>query len=354
MELEQIRQQIERVDRQLLVLLQERMGLALQSGKFKSGADTAGNEEELPAHVQSMELNLVERSFTRMLLKTIVSESRRLQEEQRPLVAFQGEYGAYGDVAARRLVPDGACIPCLEFIDVFCGLEKGHFDLGVVPVENSLEGAVTQVNDLLTTTGLKVIGEANVVVRHCLLAVEAMDYREIRLVYSHPQALAQCRDFLARHRLEPRPYYDTAGAARMLARENPRAAAAVASALCADLYNLKIIEEGIEDGAANSTRFLLLSRKAYPGRGDKTSLVFSVPHRAGRLYDVLALFARAGINLTRIASMPLRSDPGNYSFFLDCEGSQQDAGLSGVLKQMQPLTQSMKCLGSYPADTANR
>jgi prephenate dehydratase len=222
----------------------------------------------------------------------------------------------------------------------------------VVPVENSLEGAVTQVNDLLTTTQLKVIGEANVAVRHCLLAVDALDWREIRLVYSHPQALAQCRDFLARHRLEPRPYYDTAGAARMLARENPRAAAAVASALCADLYNLKIIEEGIEDGVANTTRFLLLSRQEYAGRGTKTSLVFSVPHQAGRLFDVLKLFARADINLTRIASIPLRSDPGNYSFFLDCEGSQKDAKLAGVLQQVQALTLSMKCLGSYLTDTA--
>ncbi|OQY01731.1 MAG: hypothetical protein B6I22_14190 [Desulfobacteraceae bacterium 4572_123] len=136
----------------------------------------------------------------------------------------------------------------------------------------------------------------------------------------------------------------------MLARDNPRAAAAVASALCADLYNLKIIKEGIEDGAANSTRFLLLSRQPHPGRGTKTSLVFAVPHQAGRLYDVLELFARADINLTRIASMPLRSDPGNYSFFLDCEGSQQDAKLSGVLEKMQALTLSVKCLGSYPAD----
>jgi len=351
MELEQILKQIERVDRQLLVLLQERMGLALRSRKFVSSEDAAAEEEKkLLRRVQRLNLDLVERPFTRRLLKAIADESRRLQDEQRPLVAFQGEHGAYGDVAARRLVPGGACIPCLEFVDVFRGLEKGYFDLGVVPVENSLEGAVTQVNELLSTTGLKVTGEANIPVRHCLLAVEAMQYREIRLVYSHPQALAQCRNFLARHRLEPRPYYDTAGAARMLARENPRAAAAVASALCADLYDLEIIQEGIEDGAANSTRFLLLSRQPYAGRGDKTSLVFSVPHQAGRLYEVLRLFAEADINLTRIASMPLRSDPGNYSFFLDCEGSQADAKLSAVLEQMQALTVSLKSLGSYPAD----
>jgi prephenate dehydratase len=240
-------------------------------------------------------------------------------------------------VAARQLVPKGAYIPCLEFIDVFRGVEEGYFDLGVVPVENSLEGAVTQVNDLLTTTDLKVIGEVKVTVSHCLLATEATDYREIRQVFSHPQALAQCRNFLMRNKLEARPYYDTAGAAKMLARENPRAAAAIASSLCAELYDLEIIKEGIEDGPSNSTRFLLLSREPHPDNGDKTSTIFAVPHEAGRLYAVLKLFADAEINLTRIASMPLRSDPGNYSFFLDFEGSDKDAKVAEVLKKMEDL-----------------
>jgi prephenate dehydratase len=196
------------------------------------------------------------------------------------LVAFQGEHGAYGDVAARKLIPDGACIPCMEFMDVFRGVEEGHFDLGVVPVENSLEGAVTQVNDLLTTTDLKVIGEARIRVNHCLLATDITDYRDIRLVYSHPQALAQCRGFLMRNHLEPRPYYDTAGAAKMLARENPRAAAAIASALCAELYDLEIIKEGIEDGPSNTTRFLLLARDPYGERGEKRPS--SLPHPTSR------------------------------------------------------------------------
>jgi prephenate dehydratase len=253
-------------------------------------------------------------------------------------------------VAARQLVPKGAYIPCLEFIDVFRGVEEGYFDLGVVPVENSLEGAVTQVNDLLTTTDLKVIGEVKVTVSHCLLATEATDYREIRQVFSHPQALAQCRNFLMRNKLEARPYYDTAGAAKMLARENPRAAAAIASSLCAELYDLEIIKEGIEDGPSNSTRFLLLSREPHPDNGDKTSIIFAVPHEAGRLYAVLKLFADAEINLTRIAAMPLRSDPGNYSFFLDFEGSDKDATVAGVLKKMEDLAKWVKYLGSYPLD----
>ena len=350
MKLDQIRRKIDKVDRELLVLLQERMGLALRSRKFKTAVGDPEREENLLARAERMNLDLVERSFTRQLLRTIIEESKRLQKEERQLVAFQGEHGAYGEVAARRLVPGGAFIPCMEFVDVFRGVEEGYLDLGVVPVENSLEGAVTQVNDLLTTTNLKVIGEAKVSVQHCLLATEATDYREIRLVYSHPQALAQCREFLLRNKLEPRPFYDTAGAAKMLARENPKAAAAIASSLSAELYALEIIKEGIEDGPANTTRFLLLSRDPHTAGGDKTSIIFATAHEAGRLFKVLSLFAKANINLTRIASMPLRSDPGNYAFFLDFEGSDRDQAVAEVLNQMENLTISMKNLGSYPAD----
>jgi len=352
MKLEEIRRKTDKIDRELLVLLQERMGLALRLKKFDLAVVDPEPQEDIVARAERLNLDLIERSFTRQLLNTIIEESRRLQEEDRQLVAFQGEHGAYGEVAARCLIPAGAYIPCLEFIDVFRGVEDGHFDLGVVPVENSLEGAVTQVNDLLTTMNLKVIGEVKVTVNHCLLATEMTDYREIRLAYSHPQALAQCREFLARNKLEPRPYYDTAGAAKMLARENPKAAAAIASALCAELYNLEIIKEGIEDGPSNSTRFLLLSREPFAGDGDKTSIVFAVSHEAGSLFGVLKLFAEAGINLTRISSMPLRTEPGNYSFFLDFEGSEKDENIAKVLEQVEAQTISIKYIGSYPADSS--
>ena len=351
MKLDDIRIKMDKIDRELLVLLQERMGLALRSNKFKQSVNDPDREAQMLARVERMNLDLVERPFTRQLLQTIIKESRRLQEEDRPLVAFQGEHGAYGEVAARGIVPNGAYIPCMEFIDVFRGVEEGYLDLGVVPVENSLEGAVTQVNDLLTTTQLKVIGEAKVPVNHCLLATEVTDYREIRLVYSHPQALAQCRGFLMRNNLEPRPYYDTAGAAQKLAREKPKAAGAIASALCAELYDLEIIKARIEDGPSNTTRFLLLSREASENGGNKTSIIFATPHEAGKLYGVLRLFADAKINLTRIASMPLRSDPGNYSFFLDFEGSDKDEKVAEVLNKMEKFTISMKYLGSYPSDT---
>ena len=152
-----------------------------------------------------------------------------------------------------------------------------------------------------------------------------------------------------RNKLEARPYYDTAGAAKMLARENPKASAAIASALCGELYDLEIIKEGIEDGPSNSTRFLLLAREAVTGKRDKTSIIFAVAHEAGQLYNVLQLFADAKINLTRISSMPLRSDPSNYSFFLDFEGSEDDEKVREVLDRMGKMTISLKNLGSYPS-----
>lgn len=351
---EEIYKKINKIDRELLVMLQERMGLALRSNKFKETPNASQHENDILVYADHLNLDLIESTFARQLLKTIIKETKRLQDENRLLAAFQGEHGAYGEVAARRLVPKGAYIPCMEFMDVFQGVEDGHFDLGVVPVENSLEGAVTQVNDLLTTTKLKVIGEVKVAINHCLMAADATDYREIRQVFSHPQALAQCRNFLMRNRLEAHPYYDTAGAAKMLAREHPKAAAAIASSLCAELYNLEIIKEGIEDSPSNSTRFLLLARESHSKNGDKTSIIFAVSHEAGSLYAVLKLFADAKINLTRIASMPLRSDPGNYSFFLDFEGSNKNQKVATVLKKMEPFTKWMKYLGSYSADTKAR
>jgi prephenate dehydratase/chorismate mutase len=350
MNLNEIRRRIDQVDRELLVLLQERMGLAMRSKKFKKNVADPRREQYVLARAERMSLDLVERSFARQILQTIIGESKRIQEEQRLLVAFQGEHGAFGEVAARRLVPGGAYIPCLEFVDVFRGVQSRELDLGVVPVENSLEGAVTPVNDLLITTDLKIVGEAEIPIQHCLLAPQESDPKEIREVYSHPQALAQCQAYILRNRMEPRPFFDTAGAAKMLARQNPRSAAAIASALCAELYDLEIVDKAVEEGPANSTRFVLLGPEPYPGKGSKTSIIFSAAHQAGELYKLLRLFAEAGINLTRIASMPQRTSPGNYSFFLDFEGSIEEPHIVAVMDQLAGMTVAVKWLGSYPAD----
>jgi prephenate dehydratase/chorismate mutase len=350
MKLEDIRRKVDKIDRELLVLLHERMGLALRARRFKEEVVDEAREEAVLERAGRLKLNLVEESFGQQLLRTIIEESKRLQGEARELVAFPGEHGSYGEVAARRLAPTAAHAPCMEYADVFTGVEEGYFDLGIVPVEHSLEGSVTQVNDLLTRTTASVVGEVNVAVSHCLMAVEMSDYRDLRVVYSHPEALAQCAGFIARHKLEPRPFYDTAGAAKMLARENPRAAAAIASPLAAELYDLAILKEGVDDGPPGSTRFLLLAKEPRPATPGKCSIIFATAHQAGRLFDVLRLFAESDINLTRIASTPRRNDPGNYTFFLDFEGSPGEKKVARVLKELETRTIELKFLGNYPID----
>jgi len=350
MKLDDIRRKVDKIDRELLVLLHERMGLALRARRFKDEVVDAEREEAVLERAGRLNLNLVEDSFGQQLLRTIIEESKRLQGEARELVAFQGEHGAYGELAARRLAPAAAHAPCLEYVDVFDGVEQGYFDRGVVPVEHSLEGSVTQVNDLLIRTSASVVGEVNVPVSHCLMAVEESDYRDLRVVYSHPEALAQCAGFINRHKLEPRPFYDTAGAAKMLARENPRAAAVIASPLAAELYDLAILKGSIEDGPPSSTRFLLLAKEPRATPGEKCSIIFATAHKAGALFDVLRLFAESKINLTRIASTPRRDDPGNYTFFLDFEGSPEDKKVARVMDEMKQRTIQMKFLGSYPVD----
>jgi prephenate dehydratase len=345
--LEEIRKKIDTLDLELLALLEQRMDLALRTRKLKRETVDSSREEIVLSRARHTPLGLVGQGFAERVLNMVIGESRRLQGAVGRLSAFQGEHGAWGEVASRALAPDAAHIPCMEFEDVFEGVETGAFDLGVIPVENSIEGMVTQVNQLLIGTTLKVVGETKTPIRHCLLAPENGRLDNLRVVYSHPQALGQCRRFLASHQLEVRPFYDTAGAARMLSRERPRAAAVIASDLCAEIYGLEVIAADIMDHEANSTRFLMLSREAAPS-GDKCSIIFSVAHESGELFQALRLFADAGINLTRIASMPLRSDPDNFSFFLDFEGSDKDPTVCRVLDELDESAIDFAMLGCYP------
>ena len=351
MKLNSIRKAIDSLDRELVQMIEARMELVLRSKRI--GPLDAEREKTVIENALRLSHDLLEPEFAQQIFTSIIEESHRLADAGRKLVAFQGEHGAFSDVACRRLVHGAAYVPCLEFSDVFNGVCDGLYDFGVVPVENSLEGAVTQVNDLLTTTELKVIGEVVLPVHHCLLAPGDMDFKEIHMVYSHPQALAQCRGFLEANGMELRQFYDTAGAAKMVARERPRAAAAIASDLSAELYGLKILKEGIADNPSNSTRFLLLSKQGLEKGGDKCSIVFATDHQAGRLFNVLKLFAQDDINLTRIASMPRRSAPGNYTFFLDFEGSDKDETIATVLSKMDASTSDLRFLGCYPKATAS-
>jgi prephenate dehydratase/chorismate mutase len=349
MDIRDLRREIDRIDFELVKLLKTRMEVALKTRKFKRDVMDASREEEVLRRVQAHAnaMGLLSPEFTSDLFASIIQESKTLQTQGYFLAGFQGEHGAYSEVAARMYDPSLVYIPCVEFADVFEGVAQGQLDVGIVPVENSLGGAITQVNELLIETDLTIINDVKIPVHHCLLTLPETDYREIRVVYSHPQALTQCRNFLNRNHLEARPYYDTAGAARMLNNERPKAAAAIASELCAEIYDLEIIKETIEDHDENQTRFLVISKQPPAEAGNKCSIIFAAVHRAGALFEILKVFADAHINLTRIESMPNREDPGNYYFFLDFEGNAQDEQVQRVLADVQQHTMMYKFLGCY-------
>ncbi|MFA6489094.1 MAG: prephenate dehydratase [Candidatus Micrarchaeia archaeon] len=347
MKLEELRGKVDLIDAEVIKLLAARMELALRTRKLKDGVVDSGREKEVMERVRKSSVGLVSPEFSEKLFREIIAESKKLQDKNPVLIGFQGEHGAYGEMAVRAYSHSAIPISCKEFTDVFSAVEKGQLDFGIVPVENSLEGAVTQVNDLLVETTLQIVGELRVPVHHCLLSLPDADYHDIRVVYSHPQALAQCRGFIGRNKLEPRPYYDTAGAAEMLANERPRAAAAIASKLCAELYGLDVLKENIEDHESNSTRFVVLAREKPEKKGNKCSIIFSTSHKAGSLFLVLGAFSEAEINLTRIESRPIRSEPKKYAFLLDFQGADTDSKVVAAMKKVKEETSMLKFLGCY-------
>ncbi|MCJ7586902.1 MAG: bifunctional chorismate mutase/prephenate dehydratase [Candidatus Aminicenantes bacterium] len=347
MDLVDIRRKIDETDFKLLKLLEERMEWALRARRLKPAVADREREKEVLGNAAGAGMHLIRPEFSRDVFERIIVESKRLQDQSRLLVGFQGEHGAFSEEAARAYFPDQVTLPHPEFEDVFRGTEEGALDFGVVPVENTLGGAVTRINEILLKTPLHVVGEIHVRVRHCLLSLPGTDPKDIKAVYSHPQALAQCQSFLRRNRLEARPFYDTAGAARMLIKDRPQAAAAIAGELCASLYHLEVIKAGIEDRDSNVTRFLIMGREPLREAGDKCSLVFWAAHEAGSLYRVLRIFADAGINLTRIESFPWAADPSRYAFFLDFQGSPDDPPVADALERFRTEARSMRLLGCY-------
>jgi prephenate dehydratase len=264
-------------------------------------------------------------------------------------VAFQGERGAYGEMAALQYFPKATLMPKKSFQDVFDAAQDGGADYVVVPVENSIEGSVNEIYDLLLQTKMGVIGEVYQRVRHCLIANRGA--KKIKYVHSHPQALAQCRNYLQKKGLEPVPAYDTAGAVKMIKENKMLDSAAIASMRAAELYDMEILDEDIQDRKNNYTRFLVLSpRKTKDGARAgqyKTSMIFSVKHVPGALFGIIGEFAIRRINLTKIESRPTKETPWEYNFYVDFEGRAQDRVVQEALKSIKPKTSYLKILGSY-------
>ena len=263
-------------------------------------------------------------------------------------VSFQGERGAYSDAASISFFGDDIeVIPCPTFADVLKNTENGVSDYSVLPVENSLEGSVGESNDLLLSTNLKAVNEIYHRIHHCLIGTGSL--ADIDTVYSHPQALGQCRQFIQENSLKTIPSYDTAGSVKIIKDLNRSNVACIASKNAAEIFGVPVIQDGIEDNANNYTRFLIFSKeKNDKTENSKTSIIFSVKHEAGALYQIINEFYQNKINLTKIESRPNKNTLGEYNFYVDFEGHQDDSTVKDVLQKLRDNTTFLKILGSYP------
>ncbi len=352
MSLEELRKKIDEADTMIVKLIAERIRIAEEIGREKSKQgkqiEDVAREKKILENVKRIARGEnINQADIESIYRQIVALSKSVQGI---VIAFQGEIGAYGEEAALQFFGSSIQVkPCESLDDVFKVVEQGEAQFGVVPIENSLEGSISRVYDLLLDSSLKVCGETELRVSHCLIANPETHLGLIKKVYSHPQALAQCRAFLKHLDSELIPTYNTAASVKMIKEQGITDGGAVASARAAEIYGMKVIAKEIEDNPNNFTRFFILSKQDSPPSGnDKTSIVFSVKHKPGALYQSLKEFAGRNINLTKIESRPTRQKPWEYNFYLDFEGHREDKLSREVLESLDQASLFIKVLGSYP------
>lgn len=344
------RTEIDRIDRDLVRLLNERARVSLEIARHK--ADSHGHifvpERELQviSNVTAANSGPLKAEHLRSIYREILSASRDLQ--RRPKVAFLGPPATFSHQAALRLFGESTdLIPVPTIRDVFMETERGGTEYGVVPVENSTEGTVQDTLDSFVDTELKVCAEFGLPIVQNLMARCPLE--EVKTVYSHPQAIAQCRRWLGTNlpRAELVQVFSTVKAAEEAA-EDPTGAA-IAPAPAADVYNLNILESGIQDLASNITRFLVIgpSFPAPTGR-DKTAVILSIKDRVGALHTLMGAFARHGVNLSNIQSRPSKRKVWNYYFFVELDGHATDPDFQAAMEELEQQCQMVKVLGSWP------
>ena len=265
-------------------------------------------------------------------------------------IAIQGERGAYSEAAAlEHFGPGTDVLPCETFEQAFDAVENGQADGGLLPIENSVAGSIHRNYDLLLQHQLWIVGEHHLRVRHCLIAHAGVAMPEIKRVISHPQALAQCGLFLrSLPGVQTAVVYDTAGSVKMVREQGDRTVAAIASRRAAEVYEMAVLAEGIEDDPANFTRFLAIAREPVIPVGDaKTSIVFAMRNLPGALFKAMSAFALRDIDLTKIESRPLVGKVWEYLFYVDFAGSTGDEAVSRALDNLREYASLLRVLGSY-------
>jgi len=265
-------------------------------------------------------------------------------------VAFQGEPGAYSEAAALEHFGPSACtVPCESFDAVFAAVEAGQTDYGLIAIENSLAGSIHHNYDLLIQHSLSIVGEQYLRVHHCLITAPGVKIEDVRRVISHPQALAQCEGYLHHQGWKSEVFYDTAGAVKHLSQSPDPHTAAIASCRAAEVYQMQVLEEGIEDNPANFTRFQAISKRpTSPGSDAKTTIVFTLKNEPGSLFKALSVFALRDIDLTKIESRPLVGKPWEYLFYIDFASSIEQPVVTRALDHLGEYAHTLRILGSYP------
>ena len=378
-ELEQYRQEIDRIDGELVQLFLERMAVTGKVGEYKQRAGIpvldAGREKQVIAAKTALTDDPARKADVAALYEEIMAISRRQQRKlvregaeepgyaayaaalaarrepvAAPRVVYQGEPGCYSEEAAVGFFgPEVSSRGLAWFPDVFAALERGEADYAVLPVENSSTGSIRQVYDLLAQYNYYVVGECQVKVEHCLMALPGVALEDIHTVYSHEQGLMQCERYLDAHWGWRRvPTLDTAGSAKQVAESGDRTAAAICSRRAAQIYGLHFLAEGVNYNAMNHTRFVVVSPvlELRPGR-NKISAVFRLPHQSGSLHEILTVFAVQGLNLLKIESRPIPGRGWEYLFFLDFTGDLAAPEMDGVLHGLGQLAAEFRILGNF-------
>ena len=352
MNIDELREKIDGIDGRIVELIAERQAVSKEIGKGKNKTSKLieDRERELRVleHVRSLARDKkISPGDVETIYRQIINASKKIQGVA---VAFQGEPGAYSEEAAIRFFgPSAKGVPCETLDAAFEAVQNGEAPFAIVPVENSLEGSITRAYELLLDSPLMVCGETELRISHCLIALEGTGLDTIKFVYSHPQALGQSRNFLKKLSAEIVPASDTAGSVRMIKEQGRLDCAAVASAKAAELYGMKILAREIEDNPHNFTRFFVLSKEdSLPTGNDKTSIVFSLKHKTGALYDCLGEFAKRKVNLTKLESRPTRHQPWEYNFYMDFSGHREEKEVGEALKALKEHAVFVKILGSYP------
>ncbi len=351
MEISDVRKRIDQIDKELVEMLNQRAECALEIGKMKQKGDRSIFAPEREVQVLSgvLKNNKGPLSDKTMgaIFREVISACRALEK---PIsVAYFGLPGSYTHIASILKFGDSTDFVSSNTIpDVFNAVERKDTNYGVVPVENSTEGIVSHTLDMFLLSDLRICAEIYAPISHNLLSA-GTDLAQVKRVYSMPQAIAQCRNWLATNLpgVEVMEVSSTTKGAKMC--EGYPTSAAIASALAAKEYGLNIVAEGIEDNPHNKTRFLVVGySKPTPSGRDKTSVVFAVPHKSGSLYHALTVFDSEGINLTMIESRPTKQMPWEYIFFVDCQGHEQDEAMQRALARLGEMAMFVRVLGSYP------